>query len=302
MTHSAIQPEAANDIGKMRALKDFWFYFSVNRGAVIGLFVFLAIILVAIFAPLIAPHDPTEQFRQFVKVPPFWEDGGSTQFLLGTDAVGRDILSRLIYGAQYSLLVGFVIVIISMCLGITIGLITGYFGGGVDTVFMRIMDVILAFPSLLLALVLVAILGPGLINAVLAITLVLLPHFSRLTRAAVMAEKEREYVTAAKLAGASKLRLMFKTILPNCLAPLVVQATMSFSNAILDVAALGFLGMGAQPPTPEWGTMLASAREFITSAWWIVTFPGLAILITVLAINLIGDGLRDALDPKLKRS
>jgi len=289
MTHSAIQPEAANDIGKMRALKDFWFYFSVNRGAVIGLFVFLAIILVAIFAPLIAPHDPTEQFRQFVKVPPFWEDGGSTQFLLGTDAVGRDILSRLIYGAQYSLLVGFVIVII-------------FSGGGVDTVFMRIMDVILAFPSLLLALVLVAILGPGLINAVLAITLVLLPHFSRLTRAAVMAEKEREYVTAAKLAGASKLRLMFKTILPNCLAPLVVQATMSFSNAILDVAALGFLGMGAQPPTPEWGTMLAEAREFILSAWWIVTFPGLAILITVLAINLIGDGLRDALDPKLKRS
>ncbi|URQ75430.1 MAG: ABC transporter permease subunit [Candidatus Ochrobactrum gambitense] len=302
MTHSAIQPEAANDIGKMRALKDFWFYFSVNRGAVIGLYVFVAVILVAILAPVIAPHSPVDQFRDYIKLPPFWQEGGSSQFLLGTDEVGRDILSRLIYGAQYSLLVGFVIVIISMCLGITIGLITGYFGGGVDTVFMRIMDVILAFPSLLLALVLVAILGPGLINAVLAITLVLLPHFSRLTRAAVMAEKEREYVTAAKLAGASKLRLMFKTILPNCLAPLVVQATMSFSNAILDVAALGFLGMGAQPPTPEWGTMLASAREFITSAWWIVTFPGLAILITVLAINLIGDGLRDALDPKLKRS
>ncbi|GAA5541296.1 MULTISPECIES: ABC transporter permease subunit [Brucella/Ochrobactrum group] len=302
MTHSAIQPEAANDIGKMRALKDFWFYFSVNRGAVIGLYVFMAVILVAILAPVIAPHSPVDQFRDYIKLPPFWQEGGSTQFLLGTDEVGRDILSRLIYGAQYSLLVGFVIVIISMCLGITIGLITGYFGGGVDTVFMRIMDVILAFPSLLLALVLVAILGPGLINAVLAITLVLLPHFSRLTRAAVMAEKEREYVTAAKLAGASRLRLMFKTILPNCLAPLVVQATMSFSNAILDVAALGFLGMGAQPPTPEWGTMLASAREFITSAWWIVTFPGLAILITVLAINLIGDGLRDALDPKLKRS
>ncbi|MFK3665484.1 ABC transporter permease subunit [Ochrobactrum teleogrylli] len=302
MTHSTIQPEAANDIGKMRALKDFWFYFSVNRGAVIGLYVFMAVILVAILAPVIAPHSPVDQFRDYIKLPPFWQEGGSTQFLLGTDEVGRDILSRLIYGAQYSLLVGFVIVIISMCLGITIGLITGYFGGGVDTVFMRIMDVILAFPSLLLALVLVAILGPGLINAVLAITLVLLPHFSRLTRAAVMAEKEREYVTAAKLAGASRLRLMFKTILPNCLAPLVVQATMSFSNAILDVAALGFLGMGAQPPTPEWGTMLASAREFITSAWWIVTFPGLAILITVLAINLIGDGLRDALDPKLKRS
>ncbi|YBV96881.1 ABC transporter permease subunit [Phyllobacteriaceae bacterium JZ32] len=302
MTYSAIQPEAASNIGKFRALQDFWFYFSVNRGAVIGLFVFLALVIVAILAPVVAPHNPTEQFREFMLAPPFWEDGGSARFLLGTDAVGRDILSRLIYGAQYSLLVGFVIVIISMCLGITIGLISGYFGGGVDTVFMRIMDVILAFPSLLLALVLVAILGPGLINAVLAITLVLLPHFSRLTRAAVMAEKNREYVTAAKLAGAGKLRLMFKTILPNCLAPLVVQATMSFSNAILDVAALGFLGMGAQPPTPEWGTMLAEAREFIMRAWWVVTFPGLAILITVLAINLIGDGLRDALDPKLKRS
>ncbi len=198
MTDSAIQPEAASDIGKIRALKDFWFYFSVNRGAVVGLVVFLALVLVAILAPVLAPHDPAEQFREFLLAPPFWEDGGSTRFLLGTDAVGRDILSRMIYGSQYSLLVGFVIVIISMCLGITIGLVTGYFGGGVDTVFMRIMDVILAFPSLLLALVLVAILGPGLINAVLAITLVLLPHFSRLTRAAVMAEKEREYVTAAR--------------------------------------------------------------------------------------------------------
>jgi dipeptide transport system permease protein len=164
------------------------------------------------------------------------------------------------------------------------------------------MDIILAFPSLLLALVLVAILGPGLFNAMIAIAVVLQPHFARLTRAAVMNEKNREYVTSARLAGANHLRLMFVTILPNCLAPLIVQATLSFSNAILEAAALGFLGMGAQPPTPEWGTMLARGREFITSAWWIVTFPGLAILITVLAINLIGDGLRDALDPKLKRS
>ncbi|MFK4823562.1 ABC transporter permease subunit [Paenochrobactrum sp. BZR 588] len=302
MSEVTVQTETSDAPSTMRGLKDFWFYFSVNRGAVIGLFVFTAIILVAIFAPLVAPHNPTEQYREFMLRPPFWQDGGLWSFPLGTDAVGRDILSRLIYGAQYSLLVGFVIVIIAMCVGITIGLLSGFFGGVVDNTFMRIMDVMLAFPSLLLALVMVAILGPGLINAVIAITLVLLPHFSRLTRAAVMAEKEREYVIAAKLAGAKKLRLMFKTILPNCLAPLVVQATLSFSNAILDVAALGFLGMGAQPPTPEWGTMLAEAREFILRAWWVVTFPGLAILITVLAINLIGDGLRDALDPKLKRS
>jgi len=167
---------------------------------------------------------------------------------------------------------------------------------------MRVMDIILSFPSLLLALVLVAILGPGLFNAMVAIALVLQPHFARLVRAAVMAEKNREYVTAAKLSGASHMRLMLITILPNCLGPLIVQATLSFSNAILEAAALGFLGMGAQPPTPEWGTMLASAREFILRAPWVVTFPGLAILITVLAINLIGDGLRDALDPKLKRS
>ena len=174
--------------------------------------------------------------------------------------------------------------------------------GAVDTFIMRVMDIILAFPSLLLALVLVAILGPGLINAMIAIAIVLQPHFVRLTRAAVLSERSRDYVVAAKVAGAGHMRLMFKTILPNCLAPLIVQATLSFSNAILDAAALGFLGMGAQPPTPEWGTMLAEAREFILRAWWVVTFPGFAILITVLAINLVGDGLRDALDPKLKRS
>ncbi len=295
-------PDTTAAVGRMASLRDFWFYFSVNRGAVIGLWVFVVIIALAILAPLIAPHDPIHQYRDFMKVPPVWQAGGKAEFLLGTDELGRDILSRLLYGAQYSLLVGFVIVAISMCIGIVVGAIAGFFGGAVDAAFMRVMDIMLSFPSLLLALVLVAILGPGLINAIIAITLVLLPHFSRLTRAAVMAEKECDYVTAARLAGAGRLRLMFRTVLPNCLAPLVVQATMSFSNAILEVAALGFLNMGAQPPTPEWGTMLASAREFITSAWWIVTFPGLAILITVLAINLIGDGLRDALDPKLKRS
>jgi dipeptide transport system permease protein len=164
------------------------------------------------------------------------------------------------------------------------------------------MDVILAFPSLLLALVLVAILGPGLFNAMIAIAVVLQPHFVRLTRGAVLSERSKDYVVAARVAGAGPVRLMFVTILPNCMAPLIVQATLSFSNAILEAAALGFLGMGAQPPTPEWGTMLAEAREFILRAWWVVTFPGLAILLTVLAINLIGDGLRDALDPKMKRS
>ena len=284
------------------AIAEFWHYFSENRGAVIGLWVFLALILLAIFAPLIAPHDPTNQARDALLLPPVWQDGGSSTYLLGTDAIGRDILSRLLFGARFSLFIGLVVVTIALVGGIALGLIAGFFGGWVDSVIMRVMDVVLAFPSLLLALVLVAILGPGLTNAMIAIALVLQPHFARLTRAAVMAEKNREYVMAARVAGASKLRLMFRTILPNCLGPLIVQGTLSFSNAILDAAALGFLGMGAQPPTPEWGTMLAEAREFILRAPWVVTFPGVAILITVLAINLVGDGLRDALDPKLKRS
>ncbi|WP_245396583.1 ABC transporter permease subunit [Jiella sonneratiae] len=283
-------------------LEEFWYYFSENRGAVLGLVVFGLIVLTAIAAPLIAPHSPVVTNNQAQLVPPVWQDGGSWTYVLGTDAIGRDILSRLLYGAQYSLFIGVIVVVVAVSVGIAVGLVAGYFGGWIDTVIMRVMDVILAFPSLLLALVLVAVLGPGLTNAMIAIALVLQPHFVRLTRASVMAEKRREYVTAAQVVGAGPLRLMVITILPNCLGPLIVQATLSFSNAILDAAALGFLGMGAQPPTPEWGTMLAEAREFILRAWWVVTFPGLAILVTVLAINLVGDGLRDALDPKMKRS
>jgi dipeptide transport system permease protein len=284
------------------ALAEFWFYFSVNKGAVLGLVVFTLLVVVAVLAPLIAPHSPYEQYRDALLAPPSWYPEGRPEFLLGTDAVGRDLFSRLVHGARYSLFIGFMVVVFALLSGIVLGLLAGYFRGWVDALIMRVMDIILAFPSLLLALVLVAILGPGLFNAMLAIALVLQPHFARLARAAVMAEKNREYVISARVAGAGHLRLMLKTILPNCLAPLIVQATLSFSNAILEAAALGFLGMGAHPPTPEWGTMLASAREFILRAPWVVTYPGLAILITVLAINLIGDGLRDALDPKLKRS
>lgn len=284
------------------ALTEFWYYFSRNKGAVIGLFVFLIILVMAIFAPLVSPHAPNEQNRQLLLSVPFWMDGGSFSYPLGTDAVGRDILSRLIFGARFSLFIGVVVVTLSVVAGVLIGLVAGYFRGRVDIVIMRLMDIILAFPSLLLALVLVAVLGPGLLNAMIAISIVNQPHFVRLTRAAVMSEREKEYVVASRVAGAGTFRLMFKTILPNCLGPLIVQATLAFSAAILDAAALGFLGMGAQPPTPEWGTMLAESREFIQRAWWVVTFPGLAILITVLAINLMGDGLRDALDPKMKRS
>ena len=294
--------ETEVETAKRSVLAEFWHYFSENKGAVVGLVVFVALVLIALAAPLIAPHEPYQQFRDALLLPPAWEEGGSWAFPLGTDPVGRDILSRLIFGARFSLFIGLVVVTLSLTGGILMGLAAGYFGGALDVVIMRIMDVILAFPSLLLALVLVAILGPGLINAMIAISVVLQPHFVRLTRAAVLGEKGKDYVIAARVAGAGPMRLMTRTILPNCLAPLIVQATLSFSTAILDAAALGFLGLGAQPPTPEWGTMLAEAREFILSAWWVVTFPGLAILVTVLAINLVGDGLRDAFDPKLKRS
>lgn len=297
-----ITPAAAQNPTRVSALKEFWHYFSMNRGAVIGLVVFVLLVLIAIFAPLLAPHLPEEQDKASFLLPPVWQAGGDPRYILGTDPVGRDLLSRLIYGARYSLLIGAVVVSISMVGGIILGLLAGYFRGWVDVIIMRVMDLILSFPGLLLALVLVTVLGPGLFNAMLAIALVLQPHFARLVRAAVLAEKNREYVTSARVAGASHIRLMLITILPNCLGPLIVQGTLSFSNAILEAAALGFLGLGAQPPTPEWGTMLATAREFILRAPWVVTFPGLAILITVLAINLIGDGLRDALDPKLKRS
>ncbi len=294
--------ETAAAPARPSALAEFWYYFRENRGAVIGLWFFAVFVFVAIFAPLIAPYDPTEQFRQSTLVPPAWEEGGSWAFPLGTDPLGRDMLSRLLNGARYSFFVGIVVVVVAASGGILMGLVAGFGPRWLDTIIMRFMDVILAFPSLLLALVLVAILGPSLTNAMIAIALVLQPHYVRLTRASVLSERTKDYVISARVAGARLPRLMFVTVLPNCLAPIIVQAALSFSTAILDAAALGFLGMGAQPPTPEWGTMLAEAREFILRAWWVVTFPGLAILVTVLAINLMGDGLRDALDPKLKRS
>jgi dipeptide transport system permease protein len=283
-------------------LREFWYYFSENKGAVAGLLVIAVIVLAAVFAGVIAPHGPAEQFRDHFLVPPFWEQGGTFRFPLGTDAVGRDILSRIIHGARFSLFIGLIVVSLSLSAGIALGLVAGFFRGWLETIIMRFMDILLALPSLLLAIVIVAILGPGLINAMIAVAVTYLPQFTRLTRASAITEQTKDYVTASRVSGAGLPRLMFLTVLPNCMAPLIVQATLSFSNAILDAAALGFLGLGAQPPTPEWGTMLADAREFVLRAWWVVTFPGLAILITVLAFNLMGDGLRDALDPKMKRS
>ena len=282
-------------------LAEFWSYFRQNRGAVIGFSIVIGLVALALFADLVAPHSPIEQFRDHTLQPPVWQPGGSGEFLLGTDPVGRDILSRLIHGTRLSLAIGLVSVSLSLFVGVVLGLLAGFYRGVVEVAVMRLMDIMLAVPTLLLAIAVVAVLGPGLMNAMYAIAIVMLPNFARLTRASVLGELAKEYVAASRIAGAGTLRLMFNCVLPNCLAPLIVQATLGFSNAVLDAAALGFLGLGAQPPTPEWGSMLASALEFIQSAWWVLTFPGLAILIFVLAFNLMGDGLRDALDPKLKR-
>lgn len=282
-------------------LRDFWRYFSANKGAVAGLVIVLGVMLLAALAPWIAPYEPTLTDNSVFLTPPAWQAGGSSAHWLGTDAIGRDILSRLIHGARLSLVIGVAVVALSVIAGTVLGLLAGYFRGVFEIAVMRTMDIILTLPSLLLAIVIVAILGPGLMNAMLAVAIVVLPHYVRITRAAVISEVSRDYVTAARMGGAGHIRLMFSEVLPNCTAPLIVQASLGISTAILDAAALGFLGLGAQPPAPEWGTMLADAREFVLRAWWVVTFPGLAILITVLAFNLLGDGLRDALDPKLKR-
>ena len=279
----------------------FWRAFAENRGAVAGFVVMLLLVGVAVLAGWVAPHSPVAQFRDHFLTPPVWQHGGSAAFLLGTDDVGRDILSRLIHGARLSLLIGLSVVALSLTGGTVLGLSAAFAGGTVDVAIMRLMDILLVFPSLLLAIVIVAILGPSLFNAMIAVAIVTLPNYTRLSRAAALGERARDYVTATRSAGAGTLRLMFLTVLPNCTAPLIVQATLGFSSAILDAAALGFLGLGAQPPTPEWGTMLAGALEFYQRAWWVLAFPGIAILVTVLAFNLMGDGLRDALDPRLKR-
>lgn len=283
-------------------LKEFWQGFSYNKGAVIGLCFLLVVILAALFAPLVAPYNPVEQYRDAMLTPPSWSEGGSLQFLLGTDEIGRDMLSRLIYGSRLSLLIGLSAVVTSMLPGILLGLLAAFYPRVLGPAIMRVMDVMMALPSLLLAIAIVAILGPSMLNTIIAIAVVSLPGYVRLVRASAMTELNRDYVTASRVAGAGPMRLMFVTVLPNCMAPLIVHATMSFSSAILDAAALGFLGMGVQPPLAEWGAMLSSARDYIERAWWVVTLPGLTILLSVLAINLIGDGLRDALDPKLKRA
>jgi dipeptide transport system permease protein len=298
---TAADPGVATVLAQPAPLAAFWAAYRENRGAVFGLAVFGLVVLAAVAAGVIAPHSPVEQFRDAVRAPPVWQSGGSWRFPLGTDGDGHDMLSRLIYGARVSLFIGFAVMGVSFLIGAALGLFAAMTGPTVDVAVTRLMDLIMAVPSLVLAILVVAVLGPSLVNTIVAVTIVYLPRYVRLVRASALGELHKDYVTAARVAGVGPFRLAWSTVLPNCLAPLIVMAALGVSDAILEAAGLGFLGLGAQPPTPEWGSMLADSREFIRSDPWIVTLPGLAILITVVAINLAGDGLRDALDPKMRR-
>lgn len=266
-----------------------------NPGAVTGMVVLGVLVVASVLAPWLTSFDPIALAPRDRLQPP----GGAHWF--GTDAFGRDVFTRVLYGGRTSLQIGFVAVTISTLLGVTLGLLAGYFGGTVDQVASRIVDVMLAFPGLLLALAIVAILGPNLLNAMIAVGISASPNYARVTRGAVLQAKELAFVEAAQQSGARTWRIIVLHVLPNVLGPIVVIATLGVANAIIAGAALSFLGLGAEPPTPEWGLMLSDGRAYLRHAWWITTFPGLAIMVTVLAINLVGDGLRDALDPRMTR-
>ncbi|MGH8064303.1 MAG: nickel transporter permease [Candidatus Entotheonellia bacterium] len=265
-----------------------------HKGAMCGLSILLLLTLIALCAPWLAPYDPLKVQARKALQPP------SAEFLLGTDQYGRDVLSRTLYGTRISLLVGSISVGIAAVCGLMIGLVAGYFGGVIDSLLMRLMDVMLAFPGILLALAIVSILGPNLANLMIAVGISAIPAYARLVRGSVLAAKQQLYVEAARVVGCGHGQILFRHILPNVAAPVIVLGTLGMGTAILAAAALSFLGLGSQPPTPEWGRMLSEGRAYLREHWWIATTPGVAILITVLAMNLLGDGLRDALDPRLK--
>lgn len=265
-----------------------------NRLAVIGLVIIALLVLMAIFAPLIATHDPTIQNLRTALQPP------SATNWFGTDEYGRDIWSRIVYGSRVTLYIVALVTITVAPIGLIVGAVSGYFGGIVDLIVMRITDLFLAFPSLILTLAFVAVLGPGLEQAVLAIALTGWPSIARLARAETMTVRDADYIAAMRLQGASDLRIIFGSILPMCLPSVIVRQTLAMASVILTAAGLGFLGLGAQPPAPEWGAMTSTGRQYMLDSWWVITFPGLAIMIVSLAFNLFGDGLRDVLDPKRK--
>jgi peptide/nickel transport system permease protein len=261
----------------------------------LGMVIVGALLLVSVLAPIVHDYNPKidSNLRERLKPP-------SREHILGTDNLGRDVLVRLIHGARYSLVVGFISVSIGLSIGGILGMLAGFVGGGVDTIIMRCMDIILAFPAMLLAIAIIAVRGPGLNNTMVAVGAVFIPIFARLTRSMVLAGKEYEYVSAAIAIGATGPRILFRHILPNILSPIIVQSTLGLASAILWAAGFGFLGLGQQPPKPEWGAMLSDSYKFLTSgAWWVIVSPGVAIMLAVFGLNLIGDGLRDALDPRL---
>jgi peptide/nickel transport system permease protein len=277
------QPEVAQKKSRMRSV------FGRDRKAQVGLFILGFFVLIAVFAPLIAPFDPNEMSLNMM-------DNPSGTHWLGTDDLGRDLLSRVIWGTQISLFVGVSTVTLALVAGVTLGVLAGYYGGWIDTIIMRYIDLQWAFPNFIIAVYLVAVFGTGLLNVIVAISLAFLDDFARIARSMVLTLKEEQYVDAARVQGFSDARIMFRHILPNALAPLIVQATVSVSYAILGEASLSFLGLGVNPNTPTWGLILADGRSFISQAWWLGVYPGLAIMLVVLGINFVGDGLRDALD------
>jgi ABC-type dipeptide/oligopeptide/nickel transport system permease subunit len=271
-----------------------------NKSAIFGLVIVLILIITAVLAPIISPHNPIEQDLYNNLKPGFW--AGNTKNILGTDEFGRDILSRIIYGARVSLSVGVIAVIIWVLLGGLAGIFSGFYGGWIDNLIMRTTDIMFALPSILLAIVIVSVLGRGLSKAMIAIGITYAPQIARVVRSETIVVKGSEYIEAAKAIGSPRLRTLRVHVLPNVLSVIIVYTTLSIGSAILDAAALGFLGLGAQPPTPEWGAMLANSNHYITGGyWWLATFPGIAILISVLGFNLLGDGLRDAIDPRLRK-
>lgn len=286
-----IEAEVSQNVGPWR---EAWRGFKKSKVALAGAIIVLFFILLAIFGPLIAKEGINEQVMADRLQPP------SADYWLGTDDFGRDILSRIIHGAKISLWVGFFSVIGSVIVGSILGIVAGYYGRWVDTIISRFFDIMLAFPSILLAIAIVAVLGPSLQNALIAIAIINVPNFGRLIRSKVLSIKEDEYITAAKAIGMKDVRILFSHILPNSMAPVIVQGTLAIATAILEAAALGFLGLGAQAPMPEWGKMLADSKNYLQSAPWTMIFPGIAIMLTVLGFNLMGDGLRDAMDPKMK--
>lgn len=275
---------------------ELWRRLKKNKMAVAGLIILSIIVLVAIFAGFIADYDTVVIKQNLSKTlkPP------SAENWLGTDEFGRDIFARLIHGARVSLKVGVLAVALAIVVGGALGAVAGYYGGRFENIVMRIMDIFLAVPSILLAIAIVAALGPNLVNLMITIAISSIPSYARIVRASVLSIRDQEFVEAAKAIGASDARIIFKHIIPNALAPVIVQGTLGVAGAILSIAGLSFIGLGIQPPAPEWGAMLSGGRQYLRYAWWVTTFPGVAIMITILSLNLLGDGLRDALDPRLK--